>query len=111
MSAPAGTEPLRALGTRIPEFFEADLAPDRAAEFQRLRAALETAAGCRLAPAEVFAGLAAWYLVRFPARRTDVVIYHRSPESRVPGATVQHPRFRLLATPEARVRWAFRWTS
>ncbi|MCI0343340.1 MAG: hypothetical protein L0216_19710, partial [Planctomycetales bacterium] len=82
---PEGWDPLLPEGFLVRERIRVTLRGTKGEAFARLRGALDRLAGRALSSGEALGLLAGWFLNLEAPRVRDVVIYQRSPESRVPG--------------------------
>ncbi len=106
---PEGMDPLLPEGYLVRERVHATLRGTKGIEFARLRAALDRLACKTLPSGEALGLLAGWFLHLEAPRARHIVIYQRSPESRVPGqaGALMAPALRGIADIGARIEAAF----
>ncbi len=106
---PEGMDPLLPEGFLVRERVHATLRGTKGIEFARLRAALDRLAGRTLSSGEALGLLAGWFQNLEAPRVRDVVIYQRSPESRVlgQGAVLMAPALHEIADIGERLEAAF----
>ncbi len=106
---PDGMDPLLPEGFLVRERVHVTLRGTKGEAFARLRAALNRLAGRTLSSGEGLGLLAGWFLRLEAPRARDVVIYQRSPESRVPvrAAALMAPALREIPDVGDRLDAAF----
>ncbi|MCI0342632.1 MAG: hypothetical protein L0216_16080 [Planctomycetales bacterium] len=106
---PEGWDPLLPEGFLVRERIRVTLRGSKGESFARLRAALNRVAGRALSSGEALGLVAGWFLQLEAPRVRDVVIYQRSPESRVPGqaAVLMAPALRAIPDVGDRLEAAF----